>query len=333
MKLENHSICFSHMEDPDGVISGALIKQAFNSKIYLVNYRNFLNELRKIEKNKNLTELIICDLELKPNNSIDILKIIGNLSIRNVSIFFIDHHNLNSKIEEKLKKFNVRIINSEDECTSSLIYENFSEKLKENSLLLTACGCITDNREKGTVGKKILKKNDMMFFNLNSSLIWFYIKNNQNNLKKLLDIVDHFNNNYYPLEIQNIFDESKSFSTEISNSINKINDQTNNFRNFGCMEIFDGKLEFTAEKILSLSEKNISLVYRKTSKNSSDELIILSNNTCTKNIGNITNQLASIYDGSGGGDPKKSAAVIPDNNFEKFLCDLDSFLDISSENS
>ena len=250
------------------------------------------------------------------------------MAARNVSILFIDHHHLDSKIEENLKKFHVKIINFEDECTSSLIYENFSDRLKKNSTLLTACGCISDNRENGSIGQKILKKNDMMFFYLNSSLLWFYIKNNQNNLKKLLDIVDHFFNNRYPLEINNIFDEAKSFSTELSNSINKINDNINFFRNFGSMEIFDGKLEFTAEKILSLSEKNIALVYRKFSKNSANELIMLSNNSCTKNIGEITNQLASTHNGSGGGDPKKSAAIIPENNFEKFLHDLDASLDL-----
>ncbi len=329
MNSDSHSICFSPMEDPDGVISAALIKQVFHSKIYLVNYQNFINQLKKLEKNKNLNELIICDLELKSNNIIEFFKIIKNLSNRHVSILYIDHHNLDSKIQENLKKFNVRIINSEDECTSSLIYKNFSEKLKENSLLLTACGCITDNRENGSVGKKILKKNDMMFFYLNSSLIWFYIKNNQNNPKKLLDIIDYLNENHYPLEILNIFDEAKSFSNKISSSINEINDKINYFRNFGYMEIFDGKLEFTAEKILSLSEKNTSLVYRKFSKKTTKELIILSNNLCTKNIGEITNQLASTYDGTGGGDPKKSAAIIPNNNFEKFLHDLDTLLDIS----
>ena len=333
MNSKSDSICFSHMEDPDGVISGALIKQAFNSKIHLVNYQNFLNELKKIEKNEYIKELIICDLELKYHNSADILNIFKNLSTRDVSILFIDHHHIDSKIEQKLKEFDVKIINFEDECTSSLIYDHFSEKLKKNSLLLTACGCITDNKENGSVGQKILKKNDMMFFYLNSSLLWFYIKNNQHNLKKLLELVDHFNDNHYPLEIDNIFGEAKSFSTELSNSIDKINQKINFFRNFGTLEIFDGKLEFTAEKILSLSQKNIALVYRKFSKNSAYELIILSNNLCTKNIGQITNELASKHNGSGGGDPKKSAAIIPNENFKNFLDDIDLSFDISENSS
>ena len=331
MSSNKNSICFSHMEDPDGIISAALIKQVFNSDIKLVNYNNFINELQKIENNQNLEELIICDLEIKLNNLEIFFKIIENLSKRNVSILYIDHHNLSLNSNEKLKKLNVQIIHSSDECTSSLIYDNFIDKLRKNSSLLSACACITDNRENGIIAKKILQKNDLMYVRLNSSLIWYYIQNNQNSQKKLDVIVDQFYNNYHPLEIKNIFDEAKSFSLKINDSIDKINEKTKKFRNFECMEISNGKLEFTAEKILSTSEKNVSLVYRIYSNKIIKEIVILSNDFCKKNIGKITNDLSSTFNGTGGGDPKKSAAIIPKQNFEKFLEEFDLLLDLSTK--
>ena len=133
MSSNENSICFSHIEDPDGIISAALIKQIFNSDIHLVDYNNFISEIEKIEKNLNLKNLIICDLEIKLNIADTFCKIIENLSKKNISILYIDHHNLDSNVSERLKKFNVKVIHSENECTSALIYNNFIEIITCNN--------------------------------------------------------------------------------------------------------------------------------------------------------------------------------------------------------
>ncbi len=50
MSSNENSICFSHIEDPDGIISASLIKQIFDSDIHLVDYNNFISEIEKIKK-------------------------------------------------------------------------------------------------------------------------------------------------------------------------------------------------------------------------------------------------------------------------------------------
>lgn len=327
MSSNENSVCFSHIEDPDGIISAALIKQIFNSDIHLVDYNNFISEIEKIEKNSNLKHLIICDLEIKLNITDTFYKIIENLSKKNISILYIDHHNLDSNVSERLKKFNVKVIHSENECTSSLIYDNFIDKLKKNSSLLAACACVTDRRDDTVIAKKILQKNDKMYVYLNSSLIWYYIKNNQNHQKKLYDIVNLFYNNQYPLEIINICSEAKILSTDLNNLTKNIYESVKHLKKISYAEIFNNKLEFAANGILSMSNKNVSLVFKTVSNKNIKELVILSNNICKKDIGKNTNIIASKLNGFGGGDPKKSVAIIPNKNFEKFLEEFDHSLE------
>ena len=330
MSSNENSICFSHIEDPDGIISAALIKQIFNSDIHLVNYTNFISEIEKIEKNLNLKNLIICDLEIKLNIADTFCEIIENLSKKNISILYIDHHNLDSNVSERLKKFNVKVIHSENECTSALIYNNFIDKLKKNSSLLTACACITDRLGDTVIAKKILQKyekNEIMYVYLNSSLIWYYIKNNQNHQKKLYDIVNLFYNNQYPLEIVNICSEAKILSTDLNNLTKNIYESAKHLKKISYAEIFNNKFEFAAKGILSISDKNVSLVFKTVSNKNIKELVILSNNICKKDIGKNTNIIASKLNGFGGGDPKKSAAIISNKNFEKFLEEFDHSLE------
>ena len=331
MSSNENSICFSHIEDPDGIISAALIKQIFNSDIHLVDYNNFISEIEKIEKNLNLKNLIICDLEIKLNIADTFCEIIENLSKKNISILYIDHHNLDSNVSERLKKFNVKVIHSENECTSALIYNNFIDKLKKNSSLLTACACITDGMDDTVIAKKILQKNnkmqETMYIYLNSSLIWYYIKNNQNHQKKLYDIVNLFYNNQYPLEIINICSEAKILSTDLNNLTKNIYESVKHLKKISYAEIFNNKFEFAVNGILSRSDKNVSLVFKTVSNKNIKELVILSNNICKKDIGKNTNIIASKLNGFGGGDPKKSAAIISNKNFEKFLEEFDHSLE------
>ncbi|SVB26715.1 uncharacterized protein METZ01_LOCUS179569, partial [marine metagenome] len=45
-----------------------------------------------------------------------------------------------------------------------------------------------------------------------------------------------------------------------------------------------------------------------------------------KNLGSVINSISKKFNGAGGGDKRKSAAVIPQKYFENFLNELDSNL-------
>jgi len=321
--LETDSICLSHKEDPDGIISSVLIKQIFRSSIFLTDYGDLISTLQTITKNHRFKQIFICDLALKLSNVDQFFLVLSSINRNGAKIWFIDHHTLPEELRKKLDELNVTILHSEIDCTSAIIYENFKDNLKKNTELLVACACITDGMEDGSVAQKIIRKNEKMFTLLNSALIWYDVKKNQNNVKDLLKIVDSLTSGKLPFEITPKLDSYHDLLHEEFKLHNYIQSNTQHYKNFDCLKINDGKLSNHAARLISRSEKNTCLVHRDFDNGSAQELVILSTKYNTKNVGLITNLLASKFYGSGGGDPNRSAAIIPTKNFKNFLELLD----------
>ena len=55
MNKNQNTVCLSHREDPDGVVSAVLFKNLFDSDIYLADYTNIISQLEKISQLENLT--------------------------------------------------------------------------------------------------------------------------------------------------------------------------------------------------------------------------------------------------------------------------------------
>ena len=112
------TLCISHMEDADGISSAALIKQAFGGDTILVDYPGMTDALETLRNDKKLKTLFICDLGLNKQNSDFFVDLLTELRKKQVSITYIDHHHVDSKIIDKLKKVKVKLIHDTSECTS-----------------------------------------------------------------------------------------------------------------------------------------------------------------------------------------------------------------------
>jgi oligoribonuclease NrnB/cAMP/cGMP phosphodiesterase (DHH superfamily) len=320
--LKIESVCLSHKEDPDGVISAVLIKQLFNSNVFLTDYGDLMSTLQSIIKNYTFKQIFICDLALKFSNVDEFFKLLSIIKQNGVKIWFIDHHMLPDELKKKFEELDATLLHLETECTSAIIYKNFKDNLKKNAELLVACACITDGMENGNIAQKVLKNNEKMFTLLNSALIWYGVRQNQNKLKELQKILNSLSSGKLPFEIITKID---SFHNLLSDEV-KLNEHvesvTKHYKSFDCLKIHDGKLSNFATRLLSRSEKAICLVHRDFDNGSVQELVILSSKK-NKNLGLITNILSGKFHGSGGGDPQKSAAIIPTKNFDNFLSALD----------
>ena len=138
------TLCISHKEDADGISSAALIKQAFGGECILVDYPEMTDVLEALHNDKKLKKLFICDLGLNKQNSNPFVDLLTALRKKRISVTYVDHHDLDSKIISKLKKIKVKLIHETSECTSTLIYNAFQKKLPENSSFIAACAAITD---------------------------------------------------------------------------------------------------------------------------------------------------------------------------------------------
>src|SRR4030065_2395295 len=115
-------ICLSHKEDADGISSAALIRQAFGGYTVLVDYPGQMEALQKIASDEKLKSLFICDLGLSKKNQDEFVQILSSLRKRRISITYIDHHDIDSKILKQLEKSGVKMIHNVNECTSVLVY-------------------------------------------------------------------------------------------------------------------------------------------------------------------------------------------------------------------
>ena len=138
------TICVSHKEDADGISSAALIKQAFGGDCVLVDYPGMVDALELLRNDKKLKKLFICDLGLNKQINDNFVELLTELRKKRVSVTYIDHHDIDSKVITKLKKIKVKLIHNISECTSVLVYDTFKKKLSEHSSFIAACGAITD---------------------------------------------------------------------------------------------------------------------------------------------------------------------------------------------
>ena len=98
------TLCISHMEDADGISSAALIKQAFGGDTILVDYPGMTDVLETLRNDEKLKTLFICDLGLNKQNTDSFVELLTELRKKQISITYVDHHHLDSKIIAKLKK-------------------------------------------------------------------------------------------------------------------------------------------------------------------------------------------------------------------------------------
>ena len=116
------SICISHKEDVDGLVSAALIQNALKVKnIFLADYPSLLNILDLlylfVVKIKNFSRVFICDLGLNKKNQEIFVEKLQILISNNIQIIYIDHHYLEDSIKDKLLTIGVKLIHSIEECT------------------------------------------------------------------------------------------------------------------------------------------------------------------------------------------------------------------------
>ncbi len=104
------TICVSHKEDADGISSAALINQVFGSDSILVDYPGMMDALELLRNDQSLKKLFICDLGLNKQNTEPFVSLLTELIKKHISVTYIDHHDLDSKIIAKLKKIKVKLI-------------------------------------------------------------------------------------------------------------------------------------------------------------------------------------------------------------------------------
>ena len=325
---QTKTICISHMEDADGISSAALIKQAFGGDTILVDYPGMIDVLETLRYDEKLKTLFICDLGLNSQNINHFVDILTELRKKRVSVTYIDHHNVDSKIITKLKKIKVKLIHDVSECTSVLVYNAFKKKLPEHSTFIAVCGAITDYMENKPIASKLLQIYDRQFALINATVLTYNIVGHQRTQDHdyLYYLVDELSESKFPHDIPNTYEFAQIQVGKLAEIISKVKASMKISKNLGHMEVIDSGASGAANFVLGFSGKDVAITYKERVDKGIYAVSVRGSASCKTHLGKLVSAVSSELGGSGGGHDKACGAVVPKDKIRKFVSEMNSRL-------
>jgi len=319
-------ICVSHKEDADGISSAALIKQAFGGDSVLVDYPGMVDALELLRNDKKLKKLFICDLGLNKQINDNFVELLTELRKKRVSVTYIDHHDIDSKVITKLKKIKVKLIHDISECTSVLVYDTFKKKLSEHSSFIAACGAITDYMENKPVASKLLQMYDRQFALVNATVLTYNIVGHQKDPDYLLYLVDELSESKFPHQIPNTFEFAQIQVGKLAEIMSTVRKSMKVSKNLAHMEVLDSGASGAVNFVLGFSGKDVGIAYKERVDKGIYAVSVRGSPSCKTHLGQLVSSVAADLGGSGGGHDKACGAVIPKRKIKKFLREMNSRL-------
>lgn len=347
-------ICLSHREDVDGILSAALIKAAFKTKltqIVLTDYANLLSKLqqiskmvskeiantsltlttekneRKIDRNDRRTKpqrLFICDLGVSKKTQDRFVGFVKDIISKGTKVTYIDHHEIDNGIKKELKKSGATLIHSVGECTSVHIYYKYRHKLDSHAAFFAASAALTDYMESRPRASTLISRWDRQFLMLEATALSYMISSNQNNEEFLARVVDILSMMKYPHDIEGGFAIAERYSIKVAEAVRTVQDAIVTKKNVAYTpSISDLAASVIVNFVLGISEKPVAMVYRLKADINSYVISIRASNACKVHLGRIVNDIASKMGGSGGGHEKACGAMVPKDKLEEFIDSID----------
>ena len=312
-------VCLSHKEDADGISSAALIREALGGDTVLADYPGQMEALQQIASDQKLKTLFICDLGLSKKNQDEFVQILSDLRKRKISITYIDHHDIDSKIFTLLEKIGVKMIHNINECTTVLAYDKFKTKLSDHAAFIAACAAITDYMEDRPLGSKLLQIFDRQFALISATVLTYNIVGHQKDPDYLLYLVEELSESKYPHEIPNTYEFAQIQVEKLAKMITKVKKDMKTMKNFGYMELSDSGASGAVNFVLGLSGKDVGVAFKERVDHGIYAVSVRGSKNCKAHLGRIINDLATDLGGSGGGHNKACGAVIPKAKIKTFL--------------
>src|ERR671916_2453311 len=258
------SFCISHKEDVDGICSAALIKAAFDiSKVILVDYANLISRLEKVAAMfEKIERLFICDLGLSKKNEQKFIELLQRIASTGAEVVYIDHHDISKDTLQALKKADVTLIRTIEECTSMQAYAKYKKKLPDHAAFFAAMGALTDYMENKPLASTIVSRFDRQFLRLESTALSYMISSSQHDDAFLIKIVETLAKMKYPHDIRGGFDMAEKFAKKVANAVGSIQESVVKLENFAyAPSAADLSSSTVVNFVLGSSGKPAAMVY------------------------------------------------------------------------
>lgn len=323
------SICISHKEDVDGIVSAALLQKGLKVKnLFLVDYPNLLNSLDYVisicSKDKRFTRVFICDVGLNMKNQSLFLEKLKVLISNNIEVIYIDHHYLEPELKNQITEIGIKLVHDIGECTSVQIYYLLKNRISKVFSFFAATGALTDYMEDRPRAQVLVNKFDRTFLMLEACYLSYIISASQKDIDFLKLISKKISKGKMPHELKNSCNLVREFSGKVANAISLIEKQSTHLNNISYFEHdLDLSSSMIVNFVLGLSGKKVGIAFKMKSNINSYILSIRGSKDCKIHLGKLVNNLSMDFGGSGGGHDKACGAVIPTEDFHKFLQRLD----------
>src|SRR5215207_4816522 len=311
-------VCISHQEDVDGICSAALVKAAFDiSKVVLVDYANLISRLDKVADTLDKIEhLFICDLGLSKKNEQKFAELLHRVVSTGAEVIYIDHHDISKETLQALKKADVTLVRTIEECTSMQVYTKYKKNLPEHAAFFAAMGALTDYMENKPLASPTVSRFDRQFLMLESTALSYMISANQHDDAFLIKMVETLAKMKYPHDIKGGFDMAE----KLANAVESIRESVVKLDNLAhAASSVDLSSSMVVNFVLGSSGKPAAMVYKLKDDLKSYVVSIRGSADCKAHLGRLTNDIASELGGSGGGHDRAAGAVIPKANLQKFI--------------
>ena len=319
-------LCVSHKEDADGISSAALIKQAFGGDTILVDYPGMMDELEALRNDVKLKKLFICDVGLNKQTNDSFVALLTELRKKQISVTYVDHHDIDPKVSTKLKKIKVNLIHDISECTAVLVYDAFKKKLSVHSTFIAACGAITDYMENRPIASKLLQMYDRQFALINATVLTYNIVGHQKDSDYLLYLVDELSESKFPHELPNTYEFAQIQVGKLAEIMSKVRKSMKVSKNLAHMEVLDSGASGAVNFVLGFSGKDVGIAYKERTDKGIYAVSVRGSPTCKTHLGKLVSTVSSELGGSGGGHDKACGAVIPKDKIKKFVREMNSRL-------
>ena len=294
-------ICISHKEDCDGISSAALIRQAFGGDSILVDYPGQMEALNQVVLDKKLKSLFICDLGLSEKTQDEFIDILSRLRKNNVSVTYIDHHDIDPNVIIALEKIKVKVIHDINECTTVQVYHAYKSKLNDHASFVATCAAITDYMEDRPIGSKLLQIYDRQFALISATVMTYNIVGHQREPDYLQYLVEELADSKFPHDIPNTYEFAQIQVEKLSQIIAKVKKGMKLMSNLGYMEILDSGASGAVNFVMGLSGKDVGVAYKERIDHGIYAVSVRGSKDCKVHLGRIVNRLATSLGGSGGG--------------------------------
>jgi oligoribonuclease NrnB/cAMP/cGMP phosphodiesterase (DHH superfamily) len=237
-------------------------------------------------------------------------------------VTIVDHHPTSEEVLKKLNNFGIKIIYSNLDCASVLLYNLFKDKLSRESARLAAYAAISDQFDSGPLATRLISEFDKLFIQYEALILTYALDHQEkDNFKSLIfEELDKFT---FPHKIKGVQETALAHLDYLVKLIRILPVRAKKLNRVAYIE---GEKESSKGTIASLLidslGTDVGLCYKHRSDNTVN-ISIRAKKNFLFHLGKITKKLAERYHGFGGGHKQASGAKITQKNLMNFIHDLE----------